>query len=208
MAEYTTKMGVAGISPEYLVDSDSFDIYSPDIQAIAAQALTKSDFDDALKFVIGHTYDNICYTLAGNDCKETSASQVITRGYGLCSTMSMVNIAVLRSMGIAARPVSGCYKSATSCNPVLSIFPEQPKLAPAYFEDDRVYIGRVDTGQQGPHAWVEVWHPEKGWLIIESTLGEVIPSSCANYRPVYINTVNIEDFCSLPKEDYYRCLES
>jgi transglutaminase-like putative cysteine protease len=209
LKDYEALMEQNGIAPEYLVESDSYDIYAPEIQAIATKALEEANFDSALDYVISNTYSKVCYTMDGNDCQDTSASKVISRGYGLCSTMSMVNIAVLRSMGLAARPVSGCYKDVASCGAPLSLIPKPTRVAPAYFSDDgRVYIGRVETGMQGPHAWVEVWHPVKGWIIIESTNGDVVAGNCPNYRPVYINTVNIQDFCSLPKDDYYRCLAS
>jgi transglutaminase-like putative cysteine protease len=205
LANYTASMNAAGISSSFLTETEVYDYSSENIRQLSLNALEQPTAEEAIKYIISSTYETVQYTLKCNDCDITSASTVQQRGYGLCSTMSMVNIAALRGAGIAAKPVSGCYSDVTFCAPQqLSIFHpiKKVKVAPLYFGE----VGdRFSTGVQGAHAWVEVWLPSKGWIIIESTTGYLVDKNCKNYQSYYDDAQG-QDFCSLPRQEYYSCL--
>jgi transglutaminase-like putative cysteine protease len=80
----------------------------------------------------------------------TSVEEVLRMKRGVCQDFAHVEIACLRTLGLAARYVSGY---------LLTHPPEgQPKLA----------------GADASHAWVSVWAPETGWVDFDPT-NNVIP---------------------------------
>ena len=92
------------------------------------------------------------------------ASEILERGWGWCSTMSKVNIAALRGMGVAARTAQGCLTFKQACARFAVIQGILlPKTAPVLVENGNYVVGG------GLHGWVEVWLPSEGWVLMEST---------------------------------------
>ena len=75
----------------------------------------------------------------------TPVEKVFQQRRGVCQDFAQFQIASLRSMGLAARYVSGYLETAPP--------PGQPKL----------------TGADASHAWVQVWCGESGWADLDPT---------------------------------------
>jgi len=198
----------AGISNKYLEKTTHFDYDARNIMDLVydIRANTNSA-EEAVKKTAREVYLEIDYfgvknpaykpLGAGTDCKSIQASEILAREYGLCSTMSKVNIAILRGMGIAARPVVGCASIVGSCQ-LLKILPgvDLPKINPIRIEDGEAVIGG------GLHAWVEVWLPEEGWVLLESTNGIVYKDpKCIKYNTL-MHPTTISNLCTSSDWDY------
>lgn len=75
----------------------------------------------------------------------TNALQALAQGQGVCQDFAHLMIGVLRSLGLAARYVSGYLLTEPP--------PGQPRL----------------VGADASHAWVAVWCPLHGWVALDPT---------------------------------------
>lgn len=75
----------------------------------------------------------------------TRAPEALAQGSGVCQDLAHVMIGALRSVGLAARYVSGYLLTQPP--------PGQPRL----------------VGADASHAWLELWCPELGWLALDPT---------------------------------------
>jgi transglutaminase-like putative cysteine protease len=75
----------------------------------------------------------------------TRAADALAQRSGVCQDFAHVFIAACRSIGLAARYVSGYLLTRPP--------PGAPKL----------------VGADASHAWVELWCPEQGWLALDPT---------------------------------------
>lgn len=75
----------------------------------------------------------------------TRAADALAQRSGVCQDFAHVFIAACRSLGLAARYVSGYLLTRPP--------PGQPKL----------------VGADASHAWAELWCPEQGWLALDPT---------------------------------------
>lgn len=75
----------------------------------------------------------------------TRASDALAQRSGVCQDFAHVFIAACRSLGLAARYVSGYLLTRPP--------PGAPKL----------------VGADASHAWAEIWCPEQGWLALDPT---------------------------------------
>ena len=75
----------------------------------------------------------------------TRAPEALTLGQGVCQDLAHVMIGACRSLGLAARYVSGYLLTQPPAG--------QPRL----------------VGADASHAWVEVWCPVQGWLALDPT---------------------------------------
>lgn len=202
--DYRKEMVNNGIPINYLQRTEHFDYEARNIREVINEIREdSSSAEDAVKRTAREIYSRITYTiLPGEDCMVTTASEVLAREYGLCSTMSKVNIAVLRGMGIASRPVTGCASIVGSCT-LLAIIPGNlPKINPIRMKGDRGIVGG------GLHAWVEVWLPEKGWVLLESTSGRVYENPfCVKYNIKILNPQTMNDFCWVRGLNYINSCE-
>ena len=197
--DYKQDMVNNGIPNNYLQATEDFDYYSENIQEMVNRIREDAySAEDAVKRTVREVYIKVDYViLSGEDCMVTSASEVLERGFGLCSTMSKVNIAVLRGMGIAARPVTGCLSINNFCRPLSILGTNLPKQNEIRMED-----GKGITGG-GLHAWVEVWLPNKGWVLVESTNGMVYQNTlCVKYDIKELNPTQMSNFCWISGNDY------
>ena len=197
--DYKKEMIANGIPNNYLQRTVDFDYDARNIQELIYEIRSNSiSAKGAVKRTAREVYSRIEYVLLpGMDCITNTASEVLAREYGLCSTMSKVNIAILRGMGIAARPVVGCASIFNFCKP-LTILPGDPlpKIGKIRMEGDGAIVGG------GLHAWVEVWLPEEGWVLLESTNGIVYENPrCTRYDTLTLDPP-MRNFCMVYDRSY------
>lgn len=174
------------IQREWLEGDEIIDVSNPKIVEIA-QGLRRETVKDTVRAVAAWTVRNIRYDGENdyNDCKGVKSSEVINRGFGLCSTQSKVNIALLRANGIPAYSVTGCFKFNDACNVVQTFF--SGKLPPflEIFVDESGYAATKGF----LHNWVIVPIWKDGVIedvFLESTSGQLIENKCVNYREYYV----------------------
>ena len=93
------------------------------------------------------TYDKSASTV------DTSVAQVLASRKGVCQDFSHLAIACLRSLGLAARYVSGYLETQPP--------PGKPKM----------------VGADASHAWVSVFVPEVGWIDFDPTNNMLVGES-------------------------------
>ncbi len=81
----------------------------------------------------------------------TPVTRVLADRHGVCQDFAHLQIGCLRSLGLAARYVSGYLLTEPP--------PEQPRL----------------VGTDASHAWLSVWCPRLGWVDLDPT-NDVVPS--------------------------------
>ena len=96
---------------------------------------------DGLVDAVGWVADRLEYQ-RGSTSVSTSAVEALTAGRGVCQDFVHVSLAVLRSMGIPARYVSGYFHPNADAGP-----------------------GEVHVGDS--HAWLEAW--TGGWRSVDPT---------------------------------------
>lgn len=180
--EYSLDLDLEGIEPDYLATTSYYDTQSDLIQQISGSILSTSNSPkEVVEKTLKYVYNQVEYVSGESDaaCLQATGSKVIKSGQGQCDTQSISIITLLRSMGIASRPVGGCtHYDVSECAPMQAIFKfkKTPKL-----EEVEIIEGE-DVGRGGYlHAWVEVWLPDKGWVTLEPTTGEFAQGNCYNY---------------------------
>ena len=99
---------------------------------------------EAVADLTARIYNGFTYC-AGSTDAATPVEEVLRTKRGVCQDFAHIEIACLRTLGLAARYVSGY---------LLTRPPEgQPKL----------------IGADASHAWISVWAPETGWVDFDPT---------------------------------------
>jgi transglutaminase-like putative cysteine protease len=91
----------------------------------------------------------------------TPLEQVFTSRRGVCQDFAHLQIACLRSLGLAARYVSGYLETAPP--------PDHPRL----------------VGADASHAWVSVYVPGTGWVDVDPT-NNLVPADVSPIRGVIL----------------------
>jgi transglutaminase-like putative cysteine protease len=132
---------------KYLLASEIIDSNHPDIVNRATQlASGESDLYRLMHKIAKWVLENVEYDLDPELVYSSQkASWTLQNKRAVCDEMSTLFIALCRAVGIPARFVSGV----------------------AYTDDPR-----FETGW-GPHAWAEVYFPEKGWVPVDVTYGQL-----------------------------------
>jgi transglutaminase-like putative cysteine protease len=99
---------------------------------------------DAVASLSGRIHADFTYK-PGATSVTTPLAEVFAQRLGVCQDFAHVGIACLRSVGLAARYVSGYLETDPP--------PGSPKL----------------TGVDGSHAWLSVLVPEAGWVDLDPT---------------------------------------
>jgi transglutaminase-like putative cysteine protease len=99
---------------------------------------------DAARALMHKVHGEFSYQSAATDV-ATDALTALRLRRGVCQDFAHVMIAVLRTMGLAARYVSGYLLTQPP--------PGQPRL----------------LGADASHAWVAVWCPREGWVDLDPT---------------------------------------
>jgi transglutaminase-like putative cysteine protease len=123
----------------------------PELRAYAAESFPaeRPVFEAALDLT-RRIYEDFEYEGGVSDV-STPVGEVLVMRKGVCQDFAHLQIACLRSLGLAARYVSGY---------LLTYPPEgRPKL----------------VGADASHAWVAIWSPGAGWVDFDPT-NNVIPS--------------------------------
>jgi transglutaminase-like putative cysteine protease len=198
-AEYITIADeVIPFYDSYTANTDYYDYNNPIIADAADKILNNSVSErDAIEQTLAYVFDNVQYVFESNDaCFKGEAPKILESGAGQCDTQSMVVIAMLRRMGIAAVPAGGCIIVGSSLQSVYLQALQASGEAPKY--EEIVYVDpTLDTFSRGPdpndeslssrgqapkgsfgrtgglHAWVMAWSSEEGWLTLESTTGTI-----------------------------------
>ena len=198
--ESYTKLEKEGfIQNSWLRETEEIDISNPKIKELAKE-LRKDTPKETAKAIAKWTYNNIRYASSEGyfDCYSIKASEVIERGTGICSTMSKVNIALLRANGIPAYSITGCFKFNEACKLKQTFFGRLPKFSPIEVEPS----GYAPT-KGYLHNWVVIplFDGQKiESVIIESTSGVLFEDSCINYREYYVAPPDSLT-CGLPSFD-------
>lgn len=135
---------------QYICHSDYISI-GPEIYAFAREAIEDNlPILEAARRLTEHIYENFKFDNTVTDV-STPVTTVLEQKSGVCQDFAHLEIAALRSLGLAARYVSGY---------ILTHPPEgQEKLA----------------GTDATHAWISVWAPEIGWVDFDPT-NNCVPS--------------------------------
>ncbi|MET0795089.1 MAG: transglutaminase family protein [Polyangiaceae bacterium] len=119
---------------------------SPEVAQLAQRLAFQADHAP-LRF-----FDLLCQTLYSTldrqirvDGSAQTPAETLTKGRGACRDLSVLFLAVCRSLGVAGRFVSGYQGQESS-----------------------------PDGKRHLHAWPEVWVPELGWLGWDPTHGVVV----------------------------------
>lgn len=131
---------------QYLQETEMIDYRSSGIQQLASKLVEGEDDLYVVTFKIADwVKTNIKYDLntATADAAQ-SASWVLENREGVCDELTNLFIAMLRSVGVPARFVTGI----------------------AYTTSD------LFTSNWGPHGWAEVYFPGVGWVPFDVTYGQ------------------------------------
>jgi hypothetical protein len=127
--------------PGERIDSDNEDI----IRTASKLAEGEDDYFVVVDKISDFVNKDVTYDLSTLFIKGTkSASWVLENKEGVCSEISVLFIAMLRSVGIPARFVSGIS-----------------------YTNSELFDYKF-----GPHAWAEVYFPDIGWIPYDITYGE------------------------------------
>ena len=130
----------------YTKPSKTIDSENADIIRLASETVKGEDDLFAAVFKVADwTKHNIKYDLSTLTADVSQkASWVLQNRYGVCDELTSLFIAMLRSVGVPARFVSGIAYTNSE------LFPEK----------------------WGPHGWAEVYFPDYGWIPFDVTYGE------------------------------------
>jgi len=135
----------ADTDPRTFIYPSPYAPYLPDLQAWARQSfpagrpLLQGALDLTQRIYAEFTFDNSATTVA------TPLAEVFKNKRGVCQDFAHLQIACLRSLGLAARYVSGYLRT------------QPPPGRPHVF------------GADASHAWVSVFCPGYGWVDIDPT---------------------------------------
>ena len=99
---------------------------------------------DAAQALMGHLFQHMAFKPQTTDV-ATNALQALDQGQGVCQDFAHLMIGAMRSLGLAARYVSGYLLTHPPAG--------QPRL----------------IGADASHAWVAVWCPLHGWVALDPT---------------------------------------
>jgi len=199
-ATYLNLIDKGEIDSDFLKETNEIDFSNPSIRALAEE-LRQDTPKATAKATAKWVYLNINYDFSDvySDCVSWKASEVLARGSGVCSTMSKLNIALLRANGIPAYSKTGCFKFNELCEFQQSFFGNPlPKFVEIFIDE----TGYAPT-YGGLHNWVVVPLVEDGKIensILESTSGVLYKDACINYR-IYYSSPSDSKACGLSEFD-------
>lgn len=198
---------------DYLTDVENTPYYDYNNYLIASEAkkiaAESTSSLEAVEKTLEYVYDRVSYTYGEPDssCVDGTAPQILNAGSGQCDTQSIVVIAILRKMGIAAKPVGGCvfpkankYLQSVLLNSVSAI--KAPVYQPAVKEGG-VSLSRGVGG--GLHAWAVAYIPGSGWVPLEATSGSLANTKLYNYHvELFPSDDDKTSICSSNNYDYAK----
>jgi transglutaminase-like putative cysteine protease len=124
----------------------------PKVEAFAADLLRPARSLDEVLVDLLERIGEFAY-VTGATTVSTPLAEVLTRRQGVCQDFAHLGVAVLRSVGLAARYVSGYLETRPP--------PGRPRL----------------VGADASHAWVSVWAPGLGWVDLDPTNRQFVDDS-------------------------------
>jgi len=168
---------------QYLVEESDFDYSDEAIQSIAQQIKDSTgSAKDAIKRAALYTVQNVHYdgSVPISYCYAETASKVLEKGSGDCVSMSRLNTAILRAMGIPTRTMGGCLSSNKRCEILFSIAGYDTQTSDVLDNKKRGWL----------HEYVEAWDGIE-WVRVESTSGQIFDISCNTYLNYGYDSNNI-----------------
>jgi len=188
---------------KYLIEEPDFDYSNPGIQQLA-KSIKSSTLGpyEAAKFTAKYVYDNIPYNsnIDINYCYAETASSTLIAKTGDCVSMTRMNVALLRAMGIPARSVGGCLKSSKRCTPLFAAYPGVEAQVTQMVPDDFKKRGFL-------HEWLIFFTPERGWQILEATSGQIFNQDCSAYIKFAYDT-NQYDRCVITDASFWKTCQA
>jgi transglutaminase-like putative cysteine protease len=123
---------------------------APELAAFAREAFVPGRPLLAAAIELMHQIHRECRFDPGATSITTPVTRVLSERHGVCQDFAHLQIACMRSIGLAARYVSGYLLTDPP--------PGRPRLA----------------GADASHAWLAVWCPQNGWVDLDPT-NDVIP---------------------------------
>src|SRR3990167_2747848 len=191
---------------KYLIEEADFDYSNPGIQQLAKSIKSSTPGPyEAAKFTAKYVYDNIPYNsdIDINYCYQETASSTLKAKTGDCVSMTRMNVALLRAMGIPARSVGGCLKSSKRCAPLFAAYPGVEAQVTQMVPDDFKKRGFL-------HEWLEAWAgPEKGWITVEATSGQLFSKdgNCNQYI-IFGYDTNQFDCCVITDANFWKLCQA
>jgi transglutaminase-like putative cysteine protease len=139
------------------VDVGMFTAPEPDVPVEGIAQLTRATFLDdqpiipAVRELCAAIHRDFVFDPSSTDV-FTPLAQVFAARRGVCQDFAHVAVAALRSLGLAARYVSGYIETVSP--------PGEPKL----------------VGVDASHAWASLWVPGNGWIDFDPTNDQLPPS--------------------------------
>jgi transglutaminase-like putative cysteine protease len=141
-----------GESLDMVQDSPRIRTTNDDVREIARAVFTPSrPIGDALAELVHLIHTDFTYA-SGATTVSSTLEEVITARHGVCQDFAHVGIAVARSVGLAARYVSGYLRTASGSLESLGTRPADEMI-----------------GSAASHAWLSVLVPGAGWVDIDPT---------------------------------------
>jgi transglutaminase-like putative cysteine protease len=124
---------------------------APELSAFARDSFAEGrSVGDAAVELMHRIHDEFTFD-PGSTTITTPVTRVLADRHGVCQDFAHLQIGCLRSLGLAARYVSGYLLTDPP--------PGQPRL----------------VGADASHAWLSVWDPSRGWVDLDPT-NDVLPS--------------------------------
>lgn len=136
------------VSPgeRYLYLQDSARVRRAAIREVGWTPSMTGDWS-TVEAALGWVHSTYEYSVGDTDA-ETSLEEFLRMGRGVCQDFAHALLAMLRAAGWCARYVSGYVFSSQDAD-----------------------AGRIEA--EAMHAWVEVLHPESGWVGVDPTTGRL-----------------------------------
>jgi transglutaminase-like putative cysteine protease len=129
---------------EFLLHSPKVAV-TPDVADYATASFPAGrPLTEALVALTSHIYDDFEYA-PGSTSVRTTLSELLERRKGVCQDFAHLAVGCLRSVGLAARYVSGYLETVPP--------PGKPRL----------------VGADVSHAWASVFVPDAGWVDLDPT---------------------------------------
>jgi transglutaminase-like putative cysteine protease len=200
-------------------NTDYYDIDNDVIMAAANKIAKESDSaKEAVSKTLEFVYQTVQYNINEPDtpCLESTAPDILASGTGQCDTQSIAVIAILRKMGIAARPVGGCIYVNDKCRlqaffQSIQAFRTPKYKIPEIVSSEDIEFSRTVSGSRkgGLHAYVVAWLPEDGgWRALEPTAGKFADTICYDYHvELFPNNNQREDICVSKSYSYAKACQ-
>jgi len=195
--EYYDGLGDSSIyTSKYTECTPDFDCDSTHVPNIIAELRSIYTIDspkDYIDAVVDYTVNHFEY-LRHYECPRNMVD-LFNTNEGNCVDASVFAVTLLRARGIPSRQIAGCVShEGWQCSTFAANLP---------LLYDK--LGYIDPDEPMGHSWIEIWTPEKGWLISDPTVGDTISKYCVGYHQV--EECLSEVCCSIDSSNKQFCSE-